>query len=129
MNFTNFTDNKTANQDITLFYNWLAHLYSKLDILNYFGLSGQAATALQDEDFGKIKNITFITNSLEIMNIVRNDLSKNIKPKGVFHQKENSYFEFSNLIIDVYYFNGAINFVTKEGFNCQDLKDIPNFLK
>ena len=91
MNFTNFTNNKQANQDLTLFYNWLAHLYDKADILDYFGLSGQAAAALQDETFGKVKNITFITNSLEIMNIVRNDLSKNVKPKGAFHQKENTH--------------------------------------
>lgn len=129
MNFTNFTDNNQANQDLSFFYNWLVHIYNKADILDFFGLSGQAAMALQDEDFGKIKNITFITNSIEIMNIVRNDLSKKTKTKGVLHQKENSYFEYNNLIIDVFYYVGPINFVDKEGFNCQDLKDIPNFLK
>jgi hypothetical protein len=129
MNFTNFTDNKTANQDLTLFYNWLAYLYAKLDILDYFGLSGQVSIALQEESSAPIKNITFITNSEEIIDIVRNELLEKIKPKGIIFQKDNVYFQFENVIIDVYHTRSTLNFVQKNSFNCQDIIDIPNDLK
>jgi hypothetical protein len=131
MNFTNFTNNQQANQDLTLFYNWLLYLYNTLPnrdpISSCFGLSGQVAMALFSSEL-MVKNITFITNSIVIMNIIRGELYNNVKPKGVFHQKSNSYYIYNTVIVDVYYTDNAINFLEKGQYNFQNLQDIPNFL-
>lgn len=129
MNFTNFTNNKQANQDLTLFYNWLNKLYGVNDFLDHFALSGQAGFKLQESDFTPIKNVTFITDSEAVMDVLRNELFKEIKTKGVMHFENNSYYIFESIIIDVFYTTDTLTLVGSSGFICQIKTEIPNFLK